>query len=146
STISYLLLVVALLSGPLAIAREIQLMYAPAKAEQKRAFWSLVRIAFVLAAVLLYFDEHSKVAQLTKELNPPIQGCLSSGARVAIESLTEFKGQAITVIWSLGNDQDESCAQEYVDALRRAGWEAKSNHQLSTGICRGVIVAPTNAS
>ncbi len=38
-------------------------MYAPSKIGDKRTFWGFVRIAFVIAAVLLYLDEHTKVTQ-----------------------------------------------------------------------------------
>jgi hypothetical protein len=40
-------------------------MYRPAIADSKRVFWGFVWIAFVVSAVLLWFDEHSKVAQLS---------------------------------------------------------------------------------
>lgn len=44
-------------------------MYAPTKAGEKRTFWAWVRIAFIVAAVLLWWDEHSKVKQLTSQLS-----------------------------------------------------------------------------
>jgi hypothetical protein len=36
-------------------------MYHPPAAPSKRVFWGFVRIAFVLAALILWLDEHSKV-------------------------------------------------------------------------------------
>jgi hypothetical protein len=67
-------IIIALLSGVLAVLREIQLMYVPAKANDKKTFWAFARIAFVLAAVLLYLDEQSKVKQLLAKQTPtPIQ-------------------------------------------------------------------------
>jgi hypothetical protein len=48
-------------------------MYAPAKASEKRVFWAWVRIAFIVAAVLLWWDEHSKVKQLSPKSEQPIQ-------------------------------------------------------------------------
>ncbi len=43
-------------------------MYVPAKANERRVFWAWVRIAFVVAIVLLWWDEHSKVKQLNAQL------------------------------------------------------------------------------
>jgi hypothetical protein len=43
-------------------------MYFPPQADSRRVFWRWVRIAFILAAVLLWVDEHSKVTQLTAQL------------------------------------------------------------------------------
>lgn len=63
-TVAVCLFVIGLLSGGLSIMREVQLMYWPAKTTEKRAFWGWVRIAFVVAAVLLWVDEHAKVGQL----------------------------------------------------------------------------------
>ena len=68
-TFAIILVVVGLLSGSLSVLREIQLMYLPAKATDQRIFWAWVRIAFVIAAVLLWVDEHSKVGQLSTELS-----------------------------------------------------------------------------
>src|ERR1700722_15196723 len=59
------LIVVGLLSGALSVLREVQLMYLPAKAAGKKLFWGFARIAFVIAAVLLWSDEHDKVLQIT---------------------------------------------------------------------------------
>ncbi len=42
-------------------------MYLPARADDKRVFWGFVRVAFVIAAVLLWSDEHDKVTQLSKQ-------------------------------------------------------------------------------
>lgn len=64
-TIAILLIVVGLLSGALSVVREVQLMYLPAKAQEKRLFWAFVRIAFVVAAILLWADEREKVGQLS---------------------------------------------------------------------------------
>lgn len=60
-------LVVALLSGVLAVFREVQMMYFPPKSPNKKVFWAFVRIAFGIALVLLYADEHTKVSQLEGE-------------------------------------------------------------------------------
>ena len=68
-TWAIILIVIGLLSGSLSGLRELQVMYAPAKATDKRVFWGWVRIAFVVAAVLLWWDEHSKVKQLPLDLN-----------------------------------------------------------------------------
>ncbi len=72
-TLAVILLVVGLLSGTFAVLRELQVMYAPAKATEKRVFWAWVRIAFIVAAVLLWWDEHSKVKQLSSASKPTIQ-------------------------------------------------------------------------
>ena len=40
-------------------------MYAPPRTAQRQTFWAFVRIAFVVAAVLLWFDEHAKVVRLS---------------------------------------------------------------------------------
>jgi len=75
-TFSLVLIVVGLLSGALSVLREIQMMYAPPTANQRRVFWGWVRVAFVLAIALLWVDEHTKVIQLTAELQDrqkPIQ-------------------------------------------------------------------------
>jgi hypothetical protein len=58
------LIVVGLLSGAISVLREVQLMYFPAKAEGKKLFWGFARIAFVIAAILLWSNEHDKVSQL----------------------------------------------------------------------------------
>jgi hypothetical protein len=71
-------IVIALLSGSLAVIREIQMMYAPAKATDKKVFWGFVRVAFVIAAVLLWWDEHSKVQDLLR--------ISASGPRAYVES------------------------------------------------------------
>src|ERR1039458_5330676 len=63
-TLEIVLIVVGLLSGTLAVLREVQLMYLPAKANEKKVFWAFARIAFVIAAILLWSDEHAKVVQL----------------------------------------------------------------------------------
>src|ERR1017187_441406 len=74
-TVAIVFLVVGLLSGVLAVVREVQLMYWPAKTTDKRAFWGFARIAFVIALILLWADEHSKVVQLAdqKPHQPTIQ-------------------------------------------------------------------------
>ena len=63
-TLAVVVIVIALLSGVLSIIREGQLMYAPAKAADKKVFWGWVRIAFILAACLSWWNEHSKVGEL----------------------------------------------------------------------------------
>ncbi len=70
-TLAVILVVIGLLSGALAVLREVQLMYAPAKAGERRVFWAWVRIAFIVAAVLLWWDEHSKVQQLSAATSQP---------------------------------------------------------------------------
>jgi len=69
-TVAIILLVIGLLSGAFAVFREIQLMYFPAKATERKVFWGFVRIAFVIAAALLWFDEHTKVEQLLTAAQP----------------------------------------------------------------------------
>jgi hypothetical protein len=64
-TITIILIVIGLLSGVLSVLREVQSMYFPAKAAEGKVFFVFVRIAFVIAAVLLWSDEHQKVVQLT---------------------------------------------------------------------------------
>jgi hypothetical protein len=58
--------IVGLLSGVLAVVREVQIMYLPAKAADKKVFWGFVRIAFVVALVVLLWNEHDKVNELSK--------------------------------------------------------------------------------
>jgi hypothetical protein len=70
-TWAIVLVVVGLLSGALALLREMQLMYFPPKAGERSVFWSWVRIAFIVAAVLLWWDEHSKVKQLSAAAPQP---------------------------------------------------------------------------
>jgi hypothetical protein len=64
-------LVIALLSGVFSVVREVQIMYfLPVEAEsrKKQIFWAFVRIAFVVAAVVLWLDERTKVTSLEKLL------------------------------------------------------------------------------
>jgi hypothetical protein len=65
-SVTIVVIVIGLLSGILSVVREIQIMYYPAKADDKKVFWAFVRIAFVVAAVLLWSDEHEKVVQLSR--------------------------------------------------------------------------------
>jgi hypothetical protein len=67
--IGVIFLAVGLLSGALSIIREVQLMYRPAAADRKRVFWAFVRIAFVISAVILLANEHSKVRSLQAGLS-----------------------------------------------------------------------------
>jgi hypothetical protein len=57
-------LVIALLSGALSVLREFLTMYYPSKLDEKKTFWAWSRIAFVVAAVLLWTNERHKVNQL----------------------------------------------------------------------------------
>lgn len=59
--LAVILLIIGLLTGVLSVAREIQQMYWPAAAQSRKVFWGWVRVAFVFALVILWFDEHSKV-------------------------------------------------------------------------------------
>jgi hypothetical protein len=72
-SLAVILVVVGLLSGTLSVLRELQIMYAPAKASERRTFWGWVRLAFVVAAILLWYDEHSKVKQLSSKPEQAIQ-------------------------------------------------------------------------
>jgi hypothetical protein len=63
-TIAVIILGIGLLSGILSIIREVQIMYLPAHLDRGKTFWAWSRIAFVIAAVLLWADEHSKVSEL----------------------------------------------------------------------------------
>jgi hypothetical protein len=71
-TVAVALILVGLLSGVLAIVRDVQLMYFPAKVEDRKVFWAFVRIAFVLSAIFLWCDEHNKVMQLSGKPQQPI--------------------------------------------------------------------------
>src|ERR1039457_6354973 len=64
NTVFIIVLIVGLLTGALSILREVQIMYWPTALPPKPLFWSFVRIAFVIAAALLWWDEHQKVLQL----------------------------------------------------------------------------------
>jgi hypothetical protein len=64
STAGVIVWIVVLLTGALAIVREVQIMYWPTALPPRRIFWSFVRIAFVIAAALLWSDEHQRVTQL----------------------------------------------------------------------------------
>ncbi len=66
-TLAVVIVVVGLLSGALSVMRDLQEMYWPAQATRRRVFWGWVRIAFIIAAVMLWLDEHSKVTQLANE-------------------------------------------------------------------------------
>ena len=48
-------------------------MYFPPNVPKKRAFWGFVRIAFIVAAVVLWCDEHSKVQQLLAKSSTSVQ-------------------------------------------------------------------------
>jgi hypothetical protein len=72
STFFVVLLVLGLISGSLSVLREVQLMYFPAKAKERSVFWAWVRIAVVIAAIILWTNEHSKVSELSKQLEEPI--------------------------------------------------------------------------
>lgn len=71
STAALLFIIVGLLSGVLSVIREVQLMYLPPKATERKVFWGFVRIAFVISAVMLLANEHSKVSELSKRLEEP---------------------------------------------------------------------------
>jgi hypothetical protein len=62
-----LLLAFGLLTGILALAREVQLMYRPAAVESRRLFWVFVRIAFVMSVGWLWWNEHARVESETTE-------------------------------------------------------------------------------
>ena len=44
-------------------------MYLPPASTTRKTFWGWTRIAFVVSAVILWSDEHAKVAELTAKLN-----------------------------------------------------------------------------
>jgi hypothetical protein len=67
-TFALFILIVGLLSGVLSVMRDVQGMYWPSKVNERKTFWVWARIAFVVAAILLWADEHSKVGQLESEL------------------------------------------------------------------------------
>jgi len=73
---------------------------------------------------------------------PQVGRHLSRKQQLAIESLMAYKNQRVSVRYSIGHDQDLTYAQEYVDALRQAGWEAGLGlPQTATDICSGVEVS-----
>lgn len=71
-TWAVVVIVFGLLSGTISVLREVQLMYFPPKTTTRRTFWSWVRIAFVVAVVLLWLDERSKVNQLLSRSSTPV--------------------------------------------------------------------------
>jgi hypothetical protein len=75
------LLIIGLLSGVLAVFREVQMMYFPPKLTDKKIFWGYVRIAFVISMVLLLWDEHTKIASPRYIASDPIQKEKRAGIR-----------------------------------------------------------------
>jgi len=61
---------VGLMSGVLAIVREVIGLYSPGQAipVAKKRFWSCVRIAFILSAAVIIYSEHQKVMSLAVDL------------------------------------------------------------------------------
>jgi hypothetical protein len=65
-TFVVIFIVIGLLSGVLSLVREVQIMYLPAKASKRKMLWAFVRIATILSFVILWANEHDKVAQLSR--------------------------------------------------------------------------------
>lgn len=55
------LLIVGLLSGALSVFREMQLMYKPPAASQRKQFWGWVRVAFVLSLCTLWYESFNSL-------------------------------------------------------------------------------------
>jgi hypothetical protein len=81
---------IGILSGAMAVFREIQLMYWPAKTTDRRLFWGFVRIAFVVAAGLLWGDEHRKVVQLSAEVVSSKSAMSGERANLWIQPMYSF--------------------------------------------------------
>src|SRR5579872_6058439 len=73
SVIALLLLIVALLSGAISVARDFQMMYLPPRTNERRVLWAWVRIAFTVAMCLLLWNEHAKVVNPRYTASDPIQ-------------------------------------------------------------------------
>jgi hypothetical protein len=58
--------IIGVLSGIVWVVREGVMIYYPEQANRRYAFWAFVRIAFVIAVVMMWLNEHSKVTQLIK--------------------------------------------------------------------------------
>lgn len=69
SILELVLIVVALLSGALSIVRDLQKMYSPARTDDKRLFWGWVRIAFVISAVLVWWNAFSSMKGREQDLH-----------------------------------------------------------------------------
>jgi len=63
STLALVLIIVGLLSGVLSIFREVQVMYFPTRVGQKKTFWGFVRIAAIVALIIVWRNEHSKAVE-----------------------------------------------------------------------------------
>jgi hypothetical protein len=72
-------LVVALLSGPLSIVRDLILAYRPeqTKSERRSTSWAWVRIAFVISAFVAWYGVHSQLTATKEQLND-VQGQLKA--------------------------------------------------------------------
>ena len=125
STMALVLIVVGLFSGVLAILREIQLMYRPASAGDKRLFWGFVRIAFIIAAALLWADEHEKVSQLENKLKELTSANLQGRIDSFGVAPTGPNGDSclLTVIMSIRNMGAPSIAENFRISTLRAGKE-----------------------
>src|SRR5690349_20888118 len=68
-----LCLVVVFMSGALSLFRELRSLYGPDQTltAKRRVFWVLVRVAFILSAVIAWYGEHQQVNELTQRLGEP---------------------------------------------------------------------------
>jgi hypothetical protein len=66
--LEFLLWAVALMSGVLAILREVLAVFYPNYVSARSLFWNCVIIAFIISAAILWGMEHKKVNDLTTKL------------------------------------------------------------------------------
>jgi hypothetical protein len=126
-TVNLLLVVIGLLSGVLSVLREIQEMYLPPKIPKKKHFWAVVRIAFVIAAVVLWCDEHAKVLQLQR--SDPVQIRLELKKRMVALSreLSDFSQEWMKHspgVYNMDDVNEKKEPQRYRQELARRSEEA----------------------
>ncbi|MGD0971538.1 MAG: hypothetical protein ABSA04_09090 [Desulfobaccales bacterium] len=59
----------ALMTGVLALARELIQVFRPNKVRARSQFWNWVVIAFIISSCIVWSSEHNKVIDLTEQLN-----------------------------------------------------------------------------
>lgn len=61
------------MSGTLSLIRELRSLYGSEQSlsAKRRTFWVLVRIAFILSAVVAWYGEHQQVSELRDKLGKP---------------------------------------------------------------------------
>jgi len=64
---STILTIISLVTGVLAVVREVLVMYKPPRADDKKVFWAVVRIALIITAAILLTDEKTRSGSLSKE-------------------------------------------------------------------------------